>query len=460
LHRQAAFEGLNRSTKPKEVKNMDEDMKKGIGEFRFGVIHDLIGGRRLSRGEKQRLIRDKSCCEWEIPYCGRSRISGSTILNWVRRYENSGGRLESLYPDDREDKGKFRVLDEDTILALINLKKQLKDAPVPVLLREARNRKILPVDFNISLATMYRLYNRYELMQPQTKQEDMRRFEAELPNDIWQSDCMHGCKVDVDGRLRKSYLFGIIDDHSRLIPNARFYLKENIGSFRDCLIKALNKRGLPRKLYVDNGPTFRSVQLGYATASLGIALVHAKPYRPEGKGKIERWFHTVRTSFLSTISDGLTIDQLNKKLDDWIDTHYHPAIHSSTNQTPLERYIKHIHLIRQAPKDLEDYFRVRVSRRVDKDRTVSINGMVYEAPVELIGKQVALLYNENDPSRIQIMYNNKSYGMLVPLDPHINCRIRRNQSITQIVSPDDTGKPVVEPYKAGKLFGGENNGKL
>lgn len=439
-------------------------MKKGIGEFRFGVIHDLTGGRRLSRGEKRRLIKEKSCLEWEIPYCGRSRISGSTIRNWVRRYEDSGGRLESLYPDEREDKGKFRSLDEDTILALINLKKQLNDVPVPVVLREARNRKILPLDFNISLATMYRLYNRYGLMDAQTKPEDMRRFEAELPNDIWQSDCMHGCKVDVDGRLRKSYLFGIIDDHSRLVPYARFYLRENIGSYKDCLINALQKRGLPRKLYVDNGPTFRSVQLGYATASLGIALVHSKPYRPEGRGKIERWFHTVRTSFLSAISDGLTIDGLNKRFDDWLAEQYHTAIHSSTNQTPLERYIKHIHMVRQAPKDLEDYFRVRASRRVDKDRTVSINGMVYEAPVALIGKQVALLYNENNPSSIQIMYDNKSYGMLVPLDPHINCRIRRNQSITQIVPPkdttDDTGKPVSQPCKAGKLFGGQNNDRL
>ncbi len=438
---------------------MDEEMKKRVGEFRFGVIYDLTGGRRLSRGEKNRLLREKSCYEWEIPYSGRSRISRSTILNWVRKYEGSGGRLESLYPDKREDKGKFRSLDGDSVLALVNLKKQLKDATVPIILREARQRKILPLNSKVSLATVYRLFNQYGLMEPETQHEDMRRFEAELPNDIWQSDCMHGCKVDVEGRLMKSYLFGIIDDHSRLIPHARFYLKENINSYKDCLMKALHKRGLPRKLYVDNGPTFRSLQLGYATASLGIALVHSRPYRPEGRGKIERWFSTVRMCFLSVISDGLTIDQLNKKLNDWIDTQYHTTIHSSIGQTPMERYIKHIHLIRQAPADLENYFRSRVSRRVDKDRTVSINGSVYEAPVELIGKAVALLYNENDPSRIEVMYNNKSYGMLMPLDVHINCRIRRKQSITEIVPADNTVKAIdrQQHYKAGKLFGEINN---
>ncbi len=117
----------------------------------------------------------------------------------------------------------------------------------------------------------------------------MRRFEAELPHDLWQADCLHGPMVVVEGRLRKACGFVFIDDHSRLIPHGGFSLKENIQSFNDTLRKALNKRGLPRKLYVDNGPYFRSHQLDYCCASLGIALIHCTAYRPEGKGKIERF---------------------------------------------------------------------------------------------------------------------------------------------------------------------------
>ena len=98
----------------------------------------------------------------------------------------------------------------------------------------------------------------------------------EYPNELWQSDCMHGPKVLVDGKLRKSYLFAAIDDHSRLIPHAQFYLRENIDCYRDCLIHALEKRGLPRKLYVDQRPAFRSEKIRYACASLGIALVHLR----------------------------------------------------------------------------------------------------------------------------------------------------------------------------------------
>ena len=87
---------------------------------------------------------------------------------------------------------------------------------------------------------------------------DRRRFEAELANDLWQADCMHGPKVVVEGKLRKSYLFAFIDYHSRLIPHAQFYLRAMVESVQDCLMQALEKRGLPRRLYVDNGPAFRS----------------------------------------------------------------------------------------------------------------------------------------------------------------------------------------------------------
>lgn len=247
---------------------MDEEKKKRIAEFRFGVIHDLVGVRRLTSGEKERLLREKSAYEWDIPYSGRTHISRSTILHWVRLYEDGGRRLESLYPEEREDKGKMRVLDEDVILSLINLKKELKDAPLPVVLKKAKERKILPVDFSVSPATLYRLFNRHGLMEGEIAVVDRRRFEAELPNDIWQSDCMHGPKVDVDGKTRKAYLFAFIDDHSRLIPHGEFYLQENLDSYIDAIMKGLKKRGLPRKLYVDNGPTFRSHQLSFACASL------------------------------------------------------------------------------------------------------------------------------------------------------------------------------------------------
>ncbi len=429
-----------------------EEAKQRIAEFRFGVIHELIGDRKLNRGQKRKLLQEKAACEWEIPSSGRSRISASTILSWVRRYERGGRKLESLYPEPRSDRGRPRVLTDEMVLALCDLKRQYKGASLQVVMKVARNQNIIGHDFRAANATIYRLFKQRGLMNRQEQLEDRRKFEAELPNDIWQSDCMHGPMVEVEGRQRKSYLFAFIDDMSRLICHAEFYLNERIDAYTDALRKALRKRGLPRKLYVDNGPAFRSHHLSHATASLGIALIHSKPYQPQGRGKIERFFRTVRSQFLSTAPAEMTLQSLNDAMGQWVD-HYHQNIHAGTRQGPLARYLKHAHLVRVAPRDLDDYFRIRVQRKVDKDRTVSLNGRLYEAPVDLIGRMVTLLYHEADPARVEAFVEGVSQGMLVPLDLHINCRIRRRQEKVELLPSLSVQPEATQRYEGGKLFG-------
>ena len=129
---------------------MDEDAKKTIAVFRFGVIADLVGGRKLLRGEKEALLREKASLQWEIPFSLRSHISRSTILSWMRSYEKGGRRLESLYPEERKDKGRYRVMDEEAIAALIQLRKERMGITLPVLLKEARAKGILPPHYMVS----------------------------------------------------------------------------------------------------------------------------------------------------------------------------------------------------------------------------------------------------------------------------------------------------------------------
>lgn len=429
---------------------MDEATKKEIAVFRFGVIADIVG-RKLERGEKERIIREKASCRWDIPFSTRSRISRSTILSWARAYSKARN-LESLYPEDRRDRGRPRVMDEETIAALVRLKGERRGLSLPVLLKEAKTRGILPGRLTVSYATIYRIFKLHGVSGSDTNYPDRRRFEAELPNDLWQSDCLHGPKVLHDGKMRKSYLFAFIDDMTRLVPHAGFYLNERIDSYVDAFIKALSKRGLPRKLYVDNGPAFSTQILRHATASLGIALIHSRPYRPEGRGKIERFFRTVRMQLLSTIEDGITLEELNRKLGGFIDI-YHISRHSATKEAPLDRYGSHVHLIREAPKYLMDHFRKRVTRKVDKDRTVSLDGRLYEAPVPLIGATVTLLYHDGDPARVEVIHNGASHGMLIPLDVHVNARVKRLNQTVDIV-PDDRVEPDSR-LKNGQVFGRE-----
>ena len=145
---------------------------------------------------------------------------------------------------------------------------------------------------------------------------------------------MHGPMVMEAGRKRKSYLFAFIDDMSRLVTHGEFFLSERLDSYLCALRQALLKRGLPRKLYVDNGPAFRSARLQEIAASLGIALIHSKPYKPQGRGKIERFFQTAQRQFVSGFR-GTTLNELNEAFDAWLRDLYHTRPHSATGLPPF-----------------------------------------------------------------------------------------------------------------------------
>jgi len=404
---------------------MNEKQQEEVALFRFGVISDLVC-TRLDPGELAGHIRTKSNQRWEIPHSGRTRVSQSTIRRWLRLYEGSDRRLQSLYPASRCDRGKSRRVDEETILSLVKLRKEMPGLPVVRLLAEMEKRNLCPPGMTISLSTAYRILKREGLSgKPTAGKVDRRRYEAEFPNDIWQSDVMHGPQVEVDGKKRKAYLIAFMDDHSRLLPHGEFYLSEQLQPFLDAFRRALKFRGVPRKLYVDNGAAFRSRHLERICGSLGIALVHTPPYTPQGRGKIERFFRTVRSQFLSCFLGG-TLNELNMAFDLWVREDYHQRKHSSTGQSPLNRFGLHVEMIRTPPVDLEDHFRKEVRRRVTKDRTVSIDNRLYEAPTHLIGEQLSCLYHEHTPDKVEIIHQGRSHGMLVPLDKHINTKAKRD----------------------------------
>lgn len=414
---------------------MEEEKKREVATFRFGVISDLVVSRTLERGERERLLREKAGRQWLIPYSRRTRISVSTLALWVRRYERSGRKLESLYPQGRADIGQSRALDEEVAQLLINLKKEHPKATITGLIRALKERKLIDPWAKICPTTVYRFLKGQGLGEgPPQAVKDRRRFEAEFPNDLWQSDMMYGPMVKVEGRQRKTFLFAFLDDMSRMVPHAQFYLSEGLESYLDCLRQALLRRGLPRRLYVDNGPAFRSQHLAQITASLGMALIHSTPYQPEGRGKVERWFRTVREDFLSAWR-GEEVGNLNRSLRRWLEDTYHQRVHSVTTQKPLERFSFHLECVRPAPPNLEDFFRKRALRNVAKDRSVALKGRLYEAPLCLLGKRVVLWYHDHDPSRVEVFWEDRSYGFLALLDERVNFRVRRdNHRIVEVQS--------------------------
>lgn len=431
---------------------MTKEQKERVGTFRFGVICELVTSSNLNYGDQERLIQEKCARQWDIPYSSRTSISRSTILDWIKKYKESGHKLESLYPQKRSDAGKSRSIDDETTASIIQIKKEKPFITTEALINETVNKNPGLTAKDLPHSNVYRLLSSQNMIGKTSRSpKDRRKFEAENPNDLWQSDVMHGPKLLHKGKHRKSYLIAIIDDHSRIIPNACFFFSENLATYLKFLEGAFLTRGLPKKLYVDNGAAFKSHHLKYVAANLEIALIRAKPYQPQGKGKIERWFKTVRTSFLPTFS-GSTIEELNKALQFWINSKYHHRKHTSTGQKPIERFASNMECIRVAPSNLTDYFRKTVRRKVAKDRTVTINGNLFEAPVCLIGKRVELLFHDESPLDVEVKHGQKSYGNILPVDVHVNCRVKRHRWREGDIQISSNTKE----YKGGNLFGGKD----
>ena len=432
---------------------MTEDKKQRIAVFRFGVISDIVTSSNLDYGEQERLVQEKCDRQWDIPYTPRTYISRSTIFDWIKKYNGSGNKLDSLYPKGRCDAGVSRTIDEETTNFIIQTKKENPGLSLEDLINRTVRENPGIARHMLPESNVYRLLKGQGMTGNKLRTpKDRRKFESENPNDMWQSDVMHGPKLLYKNKLKKTYLHAIIDDHSRLIPNACFYFSENLVTYLPFLEEAFQRRGLPRKLYVDNGAAFKSHHLKYVAASLEIALINAKPYQPEGKGKIERWFKTIRSSFLPAFK-GNSIEELNNALTLWVNNKYHHRIHSSTGEKPVNRFASNMECIRVAPSNLTDHFRKTVRRKVARDRAVTIDGSIFEAPVALVGKRVELLYHAETPDKVEVKFEQKTYGFIEKVDVHVNCRVRRNKERSDDIDIDSDATN----YKSGKLFAGGND---
>jgi len=406
----------------------DDDKKIQIATFRFGIISEFVTGVRLGYGEKEKLLKEKLARSYDLPFSPRSNVTRSTLEKWICDYKKAGYRIEGLYPKARSDKGQSRSLSSSLKLAVKEIKKETPNLKVPALILCLKHKKLIAEDEKINHSTLYRYLRSEELTKVNEDAIDKRNFEALHPNEIWQSDVMHGPYVQVEGKSKKSYLIAIIDDHSRFIVHAEFYLNESRENFLDCLRQGILKRGLPQKLYIDNGSCFKALHLEQVTAQLGIGIKHSRPYTPQGRGKIERWFKSVRDSFIAVskqTNNPDKLDLINHYFSDWV-SEYNNRIHGTTKQTPYNRYMANLECIRPAPSHLLDYFRQIEYRRVKKDRTVRLMGTIFEAPVALIERQVELRFHPEDLSQVEIFFQGKSYGMIIVMNPHINSQIGRN----------------------------------
>jgi putative transposase len=289
----------------------------------------------------------------------------------------------------------------------------------------------------VSRSAIHRLLQQHGLSRPTgaaSVPEEHRRFEAEWANALWYGDVMHGPTLTLKTGRCKVYLVSLMDDASRLIAHSAFCTGETALDIEGVLKQAVLKRGLPRKLVVDNGPAYRAATLQGICTRLDIRLIYCRPYAPEGKGKLERWHRTFRDQFLSelAVSRITDLNDLNARLWAWIEQVYHRTPHGGlAEQTPLARYQQDLPRIRQLGQkaaQLDALFYHRVQRKARKDGTVSYLGADFEVPYELSGKTLRLVVDPHAGHVVGVEDNDGNpLGAATPLDVKANAHRRRRK---------------------------------
>ena len=402
------------------------DAKAGkIALFRYGLIACLVL-EPLPRGELTRRAQEIAARHYEIPGSRRTSVSVESLLDWAVRYRKGG--FEALAPQPRQDRGQSRTITPQLADLIERLKRENPHRTGATLLRELAlsSGQNQPA---ISAATLYRFLKQRGLTERQLLAGPAhKKFEAEHSNQIWQSDMLYGPYVQRPGGGKiQAFLHAILDDASRLIPHAQFYLSQGLDACLDCLRQAVAARGVPIRLYIDNAQVYRSPQLARIAASLGTLITHSRPYQPEGRGKIERYFRSLRQQFLNNLDrkQTLSLEELNERLWTWIDNVYHRSEHSALGTTPLARWQRDIEHIRQLPPatDLRRLFFHRLDRVVRRDCTFLLRNRFYEAPPHLAGQTIEARFDPLDCADVEIYFQGQPQGAARLVDAVVNAKL-------------------------------------
>lgn len=356
-----------------------------------------------------------------------------TIQTWWYHYRQHG----FTHAKPRADKGRMRKLaPEDLLEAVEKAKPFLKDSGrnVTGLYRLCIEKGFLRKE-QIASNTFRRAVKKYDLLKPEEGAPTNKKrlaFAKAHANDLWQVDTMHGPYMKFKNKEGlpwpvQVYLICFIDDASRVIPHGQFYLADDTEALIRCFQDALYKRGVPKAIYADNGSNYSSKEFAHISERLGCILIHTPTRDGAAKGKIERFFRTVRDQFLiqdlSAISD---LDTLNKLFFRWVEDTYHLREHEGIGMKPLDRFGMDLNQVRYLNQSAfsEELFFLEETRKVRIDNTFSFKNIRYEAPRDLRGQRIIIRFNrltQTTPTPI-VYESGVRLGAAAPLEPIHNDR--------------------------------------
>ena len=396
----------------KEVKKwQDEEALK-----RYQMIAPLLD-EDLDEA-KRRQLREDIAAKYEI--------SKRSLYRYEAKYREDS--FTGLRPMNRE-KRRSQALPEnwDEIVGeAIQLKREVPKRSVRQIIKilEIEGYAIPGV---VKASTLQRyLYNaglgmKQMKRHAEKRESSSRRFCRPHRMELLQGDIKYGPDIRLrDGRLIKTYLSSLIDDHSRFIVQSEFYDNQRQEVVEDTFHKAILKYGKCDSCYLDNGTQYTTNQLHTALARLGIREIHAKAYACESKGKIEK-FHQKVDQFIAEIRVAKvhSLEELNQKWKYFLEQDYQKEAHdgireyyeSQGAQVPKEGISPYQEFMRDT-KGLvfldtglvSEAFLHHETRRLDNAGCFSFSDVKYEASVALANTEVEIAYDPMNTETIKVLY--------------------------------------------------------
>ena len=371
-----------------------KDHAEAVALFRSEIIGALTR-RELDRGELREELKRLAQQRYRPPGAKATRkYAGSTLERWLYRYKKGG--LEALRPSPRSDRGRARELTDEQRDLLLDVRREHRAASVPIILRtlvaEGRLQK-----GSVSAATVRRLYVDHGLDRVASRDGDGPKtrlsWQAEHPGALWHGDVCHGPGLKVGKETLPLRIHALLDDASRYVVALEAVHQEREVDMLRLLVRALRRHGAPDALYLDNGSTYRGDTLRVACGRLGITLMHARPYDPQARGKMERFWRTLREQCLGFIGQDASLHDVNVRLWSWLGQHYHVAPHAGLmGRCPSAAWAP----AEERPLDpideqrLREALTVRERRRVRRDTTLSIEGAEFELDQGFLAGQLIM----------------------------------------------------------------------
>lgn len=378
---------------------MTKKEKEEFALMRFSIIAPLLNDLE-SYSSKEEFFRQASSKPHTLNGKTYTFASG-TIKDWYHLYLKHG--LDGLMPKSRNDIGVSRKLTNDAKERIFALKKEHKYISATAIHSQLIGEGYINAENLVSLSTVIRFIKENDLKKPSTEVE-LKAFAFPNANDSWQADTSWLFNIKIDDKSEKTCVIAFIDDASRKIVGADIYHNDSSMNVQKTLKKAISRFGVPLRLHLDNGSSYKNHQLALICARLGIHQIFCTVRKASSKGKIERFFNTLKTTWLASVDKDKikSLTDFQKLLDDFI-SQYNAKIHSTIKQTPNERFKQDYKLFKYQPiEELDRIFLNEVTRVVNYDSTIQVEKQIYEVPSIYIKQKIVLKYNPDDLSVIFI----------------------------------------------------------